>query len=267
MLKVFIDGSGTGDPNWFVLAGYLSTAERWADFSTEWQRLIDMRSPHYRALDYFKMNEMTSDADRERCGWFYRVIEDHALMALSVVVNVQDLRNAAIERNWEAKVGDVPALMNPYFIAFDFIITGLAQHSAKIGLNGPVDFVFDNESQKATCIQAWEAVKKSVADDCKRFVGDTPIYRDDKTTLPLQAADLYAYWVREWAQTGMITEGVKNLQFPWPVRRIEDFPRLHMIFDYKHRSDWEKWASDPNTAAIHDFTNPPSSLSAMKKGQ
>ncbi len=69
---------GRGDGRVFVLAGYISSLERWGDFSNEWQRLLDMRSPHYRHLAYFKMSEMRSEAERERCAWFYKVIEKHA---------------------------------------------------------------------------------------------------------------------------------------------------------------------------------------------
>ena len=31
-VKAYIDGSGTGDPDWLVLAGYISTADKWAAF-------------------------------------------------------------------------------------------------------------------------------------------------------------------------------------------------------------------------------------------
>ncbi len=36
-IKAYVDGSGEGDASVFVLAGYLSTAEKWAEFSEKWQ--------------------------------------------------------------------------------------------------------------------------------------------------------------------------------------------------------------------------------------
>src|SRR4051812_26441335 len=51
MLRAFIDDSrGHSLPKVFVLAGYISTAERWASFSDEWRRALDM-SPR---IAYFK---------------------------------------------------------------------------------------------------------------------------------------------------------------------------------------------------------------------
>jgi len=59
-------------------------------------------------------------------------------------------------------------------------------------------------------------------------MGNTPTYRDDKTTLPLQAADLYAYWIRQWELDG-IDDGVEKLKFPWKAER--NLPRLKINFN------------------------------------
>lgn len=44
VLQCYVDGSGTGSPDLFVMAGYIAPAEKWAAFSREWQeRLITYR--------------------------------------------------------------------------------------------------------------------------------------------------------------------------------------------------------------------------------
>jgi hypothetical protein len=63
-------------------------------------------------------------------------------------------------------------------------------------------------------------------------MGDTPVYRNDRTTLPLQAADLYAYWVREWENNGMV-DGIEKLRFGWKAKRIENLPRIDFKFEEK----------------------------------
>jgi len=228
MLQAFIDGSGTGSGDVLVLAGYIASANAWIGFTEDWQRLLDYRSPHYRMLSYFKMKEMkSSPEDLERCAWFYRVIEKHVLAAVSCTVSVSDLVKAVQNFPWPVWINEVHVLNNPYYFAFKAITDMLAQHQSKLGITEPVDFVFDNESEKKRCIEAWDELKQNSRPDVRALMGDTPIYRDDKTALPLQAADLYAYWVRQWELDG-IEDGIEHLEFPWKAER--DLPRIDFKF-------------------------------------
>jgi hypothetical protein len=121
------------------------------------------------------------------------------------------MRKAIREFDWPPWV-DPAALNNPYFLAFKAIVNVLAREQHHIGEQDPISFIFDNESEKAIVLNAWETMKESFSPDIRRNIGDTPIFRDDKSTLPLQAADLYAYWVREWEVRG---SGIETLDFPW----------------------------------------------------
>jgi hypothetical protein len=47
---------------------------------------------------------------------------------------------------------------------------------------------------------SWERFLAVVGDDLRPFIGDYPIFRDDKTTVALQAADLGAGWSRQLAE-------------------------------------------------------------------
>jgi hypothetical protein len=86
--------------------------------------------------------------------------------------------------------------------------------------------------EKRLCLLAWEYIKKYARPDVAALMGDTPIYRNDKTTLPLQAADLYAYWVRRWENEG-ITDGIEKLSFGWKVNKVETLPRIDFSFEEK----------------------------------
>jgi hypothetical protein len=238
VLQAYVDGSGTGAPDVFVIAGYIATTEQWAKFSDEWQKLIDMKSRHYRTLEYFKMKEMTSDADRERCSWFYQVIEHHVTAAVSCVVSVAELVKVVRNFPWPIWIKDVDTFENPYFCAFRTITGMLAMHQDLIGISEPVDFIFDNETGKGECIDAWENAKLHSKPELARLMGDTPTFRDDKKFLPLQAADLYAYWVRQWELEG-IHDGIEKLRFPWATRR----DIIRMNFEYTeeaHLEDFNK---------------------------
>jgi hypothetical protein len=46
-------------------------------------------------------------------------------------------------------------------------------------------------------LAAWAGFIGTAPDELKPIIGDPPIFRSDKTTLPLQAADFHAGWLRE----------------------------------------------------------------------
>jgi hypothetical protein len=93
-------------------------------------------------------------------------------------------------------------------------------------LTEPVDFIFDRHANVSDVKEGWRYMKLSATPDVRRLMGNEPVERDDVDTMPLQAADLYAWWVRHWIVNG-ITDGVQHLRFPWKAR---DIPRLHMEF-------------------------------------
>ena len=171
------------------------------------------------------MKEMKNDL--ERCGWFYSVIEKHVTAGVSCTLSVSGLLKAVREFPWPPWLYNIQVLENPYYFAFKAIIDKLAQHQGTLKITEPVDFIFDNEGEKEKCIGMWDELKRNSRENLRLLMGDTPIYRDDKTTLPLQTADLYAYWVRRWELDG-VEDGVAKLKFPWPVEK--DMPRLEAKF-------------------------------------
>ena len=102
--------------------------------------------------------------------------------------------------------------------------------------HGPIDFVFDEKTDKKHCLLAWEVVM----DGCKargdrHLYGDAPIFRESQTMMPLQAADLFAYWIRRWEIEG----GKGRIPFPWKAHRA--IPTLILNANGEHfRTDWRR---------------------------
>ena len=94
--QAFIDDSyEPGDSGAFVLAGYVSSAEKWANFAREWEAsLVRWGWPNKRGNLHFKMSEAASNKRWEAAAALYRHIEDHAEMALSCGFLKQDLIGA-----------------------------------------------------------------------------------------------------------------------------------------------------------------------------
>jgi hypothetical protein len=255
MLQACMDESGQGDPDLFVLAGYVSTTERWAAFSDEWQKLLDHRDPeHFRALEYFKMSEMQSERDRERCRWFHNVIEEYALGAISYTISTKVLRHEVermfTEPEWRH------GLSNPWAFATSALLPVYARNRQAINLpEGPIDFVFDDRSDKKIIIENWDRFKSNNP-DCANLMGATPIFRSDREYLPLQAADLFAWWVRHWQLDGIKGNEISQCEFPWP--RTTPMPWSHVV---SHREQIRDRLREIRAGLgnIHRFTFPPSS--------
>jgi hypothetical protein len=220
-LQAYVDASGKGDPHLLVIAGYIASADAWELFAAEWQnRLNEARLP------YFKMNETSRRP--EIAGYFYRVIEEHDIMAaISCVIDVSGLTDAYHSISWPPYIINLRGLSNPYYFAFKAIMDVLAQHHETLKLKEPVDFVFDDESEKSNTVKYWRLIKASSDPKFAKWMGDSLIYCDDKTTIPLQAADLYAWWILKWQRDGN-DDWARDLPFPWVIKR--DIPRLAMSF-------------------------------------
>lgn len=99
--------------------------------------------------------------------------------------------------------GDIPdkGVQNPYFLSFYGIITLLAGYYQRIGETEPIDFMFDEQpGQTEMVIAAWGRFLTVAPPELRPLLGSYPIFRDDKITLPLQAADLAAGRSRQLAE-------------------------------------------------------------------
>jgi hypothetical protein len=222
MLQAFVDASGKGDPSALVVAGYVARADEWSKFSDAWKAKRDEAG-----LRRFKMTEMQHRV--EIAAYFYRTIEEHDILAaISCVFDTAGLVRFIDEFISDSPRLDGRALRNPYLYASRQIIENLALGQEKMGLHEPIDFIFDDEGEKARLAPHWDWFRDSLKPEARRLVRNKPIYRNDEEFMPLQAADLWAWWVRKWHVNGN-ADGVANIDFPWSVRRI--IPRLHSVYD------------------------------------
>jgi Protein of unknown function (DUF3800) len=221
VLNAYVDVSGKGDPHFLVLAGYIANTDAWVDFSKAWQTKLDEAG-----LAYFKMNEMVSRP--EIAGYFYRTIEEHDIKAaVSCVIRTDELIQVQRTIRYPPYIIETSKLENPYYFGFKAITDMLAQHQPKLGIAEPVHFIFDDEGEKVHIPRAWSLMKENSSPEVLALMGDTPVYHDDKKALPLQAADLFAWWILKWEREGR--DWGRDLPFPWGIKR--DVPRLVLGFE------------------------------------
>ncbi len=223
MLRAFVDDSrGHNLPKVFILAGYISTVERWAAFSDEWQRALEMPP----RLKYFKYREALSQKGQfyrwsqsaaiERIVIFRHIVEDfvQAEVAVGFLIDTYQAAYKSLGRKHQ----------NPYYFAQAQLIFQTARNLEKLGLKRePIDFVFDNQMhEKAKALEAFDWAKLRAQpeppDLLTNIIRNPPSFADDEAVLPLQAADMIATWWRLWAEAGL--SGKEAPAIPGMARQI-----------------------------------------------
>ncbi|MET3844071.1 DUF3800 domain-containing protein [Bradyrhizobium sp. OAE829] len=224
MLQAYVDASGTGDPNAIVLAGFVAEADVWTAFSAEWKSRLD-----HAGLSAFKMTEMArSEASLEKAAYFYRTLEEFEIeAAISCAINTAGL--VKVVNDLDLPVSAKEKLRNPYYLGIRALVEQVAHNQSSIHLSGPIDFIFDDQSEKREIIAMWHTLKFAAPSSMRPLLGDTPKFRDDKLVMPLQGADLYAWWVMKWHKEGSAPSAVRKRRFPWSIKKRMKY--LHVEYD------------------------------------
>lgn len=239
-LKAYIDDSYTANGE-FILAGHISTDERWAAFDSQWRAGLKKFGTLARNGSYhFKMSEMASNKERmERLPFFWRTIQDHVLVSLSCRINLFEL-HCAINRIYSPGVHiDYGFWKNPFLAASKCLLDKFHQNRSELPclpIDQPVDFIFDQQSGKRILQQSWDRYVSNRETELQRFYGKTPRFEDDQKLLPLQAADFWAWWVREWSeQRGDMRQRFADLNFgSWSGKRSAKVVVHHISFNENH---------------------------------
>ncbi len=218
--QAFIDESGNRDHSpVFVMGGFVATVEKWRRFSDEWRRMLDMRSP----IAYFKMNEAATLAG-QFLHWSEKLRDERVAIAYGIVEEYVDLQlSCVIElKHFDRLTRRIPKEIsshNPYLVALSSLITGITHHQKQFGILEGVDFIFDEQVREQDLIRSeWNLVKEILEPEVEALLGNTPDFRDDQKVLPLQAADMLAWWVRSMA-TEALTGVSVGYKAPWKSKR------------------------------------------------
>ena len=93
-----------------------------------------------------------------------------------------------------------------------------------------IDFIFDEHVAKGAILRRWEQYIANCNKAVRECYVATPIFGSDEDFLPLQAADLWAWWVRHWYEIGQ-PERIEGSQFvDWEGQR-QEFPKAVIEFN------------------------------------
>jgi hypothetical protein len=201
-LNAFIDDSGSGEGkdrgNIFVLAGFVACPKQWDQFSRKWQKICDRepKTPDFKMQKAVRLlnddgSVFWTEAQRDA-----RIKQLVRLAKRTVQFRVESL---LAWPNYDLVVkGRVPPEFdNPYFLCFYNVILSAAAFMEKANVEGTVDWVFDDQGRIGKNANKWyEFIMANIAPQTRSRLGTKPIFRHDKSMLPLKAADLYAWQIR-----------------------------------------------------------------------
>ena len=223
MLRAYIDDSmdSVKQGRVLVMGGFIATPERWEKFSDEWRQRLE-----HAGWPVFKMNEVwarRNDITLEHAKWHYFTIRDHVQGAVAMAVPLDPLKRVVSQTG-------LTAIGNPYIWAIKGIINLTAQHQTDWGANEPIDFIFDERGEKQQLRDGWEIYKATVPESIRAVTGRDPIFENDESVLPLQAADMWAWWCRKcWLEDGALLDN----KFPIPWGSIGEIPT--MVFQWTEK--------------------------------
>ncbi len=198
VLQPVIDDSGKGEKPVFVLAGFVLSLYMWTVFADQWKTILDA----HPQIEYFKMKEAanfngqfanfsTNQRDM-KVEKLVSLIMDHKPLALRHVTQQE-----AYERTFKEKFAK--KVDYPYFLSYYGLIGTLLKYQIENEWhrNDISDFIFDEQGSESDWVQkAWSFAVKALPEGFGSLIGEKPRHRNDRTFLPLQAADLFAWHVR-----------------------------------------------------------------------
>jgi len=173
---------------------------------------------------------------------FYRVIEDHVTAGFAVTINKHEFYETCKHLRVRHPNGLFSVLSggiveNHYIFCMNNFREWFGRKAFLGEIEGVYegakpDFIFDERTEKKKIFEDFIAQPDS---DFKNRFGNNLSFRDDKVVLPLQAADLIAWWLRDQAVSRpideLIRDGIGVVNFPW--KSFRSIPFEVMLFDKK----------------------------------
>jgi hypothetical protein len=203
VLQAFTDDSAaqSGDRRLF-LAGFIHTAEGWTAFSDAWATALG-EDP---SIEYLRMAEANnlrgpfkgwSLAERDAKLWkMAHVVQRFAPMSFEYSVSLRD-HDTLVKSTAPYGIGSA------HFICIFGAVCAIANHIHGVGINVPIDFIFDEQDGTSDDIALFFSnMKKSLPEGASTLINGNPIFRSDRQVLPLQAADMLAWHIRREHEFG-----------------------------------------------------------------
>ena len=269
LAQIYLDDSSSQE-GYHVLAGYIARAESWAKFTKEWEQLLPLTNRSNSGRHRFKMSEMAQRMHDVPA--FYKVISDNVAFSMALITKTSDVENAKArlwsdrdEIQWRSQDDAKNVLLRLFLDLFFQQCWDDKQLHEWLSPGDKIDIYFDNDAGSSNITNAWYDNLHLRPDHIAEFVGERPRFGDGEEFLPLQAADFFAWWVREGYETGNISKilngdfGTWRGERKWGFRLFADEDMLAPMFIQLMKST----SVIPGLVTIYDSKYKPKDQTAM----
>ena len=197
MIRVFADER---KDEAFLIAAWVGAVETWEASAEEWQRELE-RPPSVRYFKHHDAKSLCGEFD----GWDVEAVNKKMLALANVICANKPLygiTSGLIVRKLRAnleklelpkrKVRSIGIPTEAYEYCALNLTCRVFQVQLEHGMHNRVDFVFDSHSLLPRLIKLYRLLKTNSLNAATKEIAGTLTAGDDKTTAPLQAADLLA---------------------------------------------------------------------------
>lgn len=210
-LTAYVDDSGS-EPTarLYVLGGVALPASFWCDsFLEAWAGGLKSEP----AIPYFKASEvwdykkgpfqcLTTRQREDKVDALSEVLCELHPLAISCSVRWEDFQR------FKETVPLPEQCADPFFFLFYRLLVLMIQISQRYGNPAPVDFIFDEQNKAWDQAKAWYPnLRRWLPMEMVPYLGKDPKKGDEKECLPLQAADMFAWYARR--------DALSSLQRQW----------------------------------------------------
>lgn len=199
MLQAYIDDSASSvGERRLVLAAYVAPAPDWDLFSNAWDAALH-REP---AIEYFHMVEAQSRRGQFK-GWSEKKRTAKLTALAEVIAEMRplsvDCSMSVKHQNKVLKPYAPYGLRSPYFPLVFALTCGVARVCHHVGVRLPCDFIFDRQDNVSKDVLIfWDYTVRQQPMEWSGLINPSPIFRDDRDFVALQAADMLAWHTRRF---------------------------------------------------------------------
>jgi hypothetical protein len=199
-MVAYVDDSGS-EPSQpiYVLGGLILPDSTWSIFSADWDHVL--RS--VPKIEYFKGSEVW---DRRK-GQFMNFTTQERMDKVNALADlIFEYKPLAIACRLEWSVFEkfhkenklIEELDDPYFFLFFAIIARMVMVAHEVPKFGKVKFMFDNQNQIGDRVQLWYNIflSRCAPTVLNLLNDDWPDFDDEQKVMPLQGADMFAWYRR-----------------------------------------------------------------------
>jgi Protein of unknown function (DUF3800) len=196
----FIDDSGSsaGEPV-YVLGGLVAFTDTWEVFAGDWHHVLKAHPP----IEYFKASEVWDQSKGEFAA-FTTAERMAKVEALADVIFTYKPLAIACRLEWStfkrfrAAYPLIEDLDDPYVFLFFACIAQMATIAEEVPKFTGVNFIFDGQNKIGRNVRLWYLVfYQRCAERLRSLLSpNLPEFEDEKIVLPLQGADMFAWYRR-----------------------------------------------------------------------